>query len=134
MADQTFTKALNLSKTRTNEIARDLRAVVDSTHAIIFFGTPHRGSSYANFGEIVARAASALTMRPYNDKVVKNLSANTEILTNLRKDFVSTLEYMIQCNKFESSTFQESKGLSGVKGFQGKVSKNGCCIAKVPGI
>lgn len=114
-------QALNVSRTKFPETDRDLRAVVDSTFAIIFFGTPHRGSDYADFGRRVAQVVSVLAMRPYNDKIVSSLASNTEILTNLRKDFVNTVDYMIQCNQFESSTFQESKGFSGVKGLTGKV-------------
>lgn len=114
-------KALNVSRTKLPETNADLRAVVDSTFAIIFFGTPHRGSDYADWGMRVARAVSVLTLRPYNDKVVRSLASNTEILTNLRKDFVDTVDYMVECNGFESSTFQEGKGFSAVKGFTGKV-------------
>lgn len=120
----TSVEALNASKTKSTQTRRDLHAVVDSTFAIIFFGTPHRGSDFADFGLRVAKAVSVLTMRPYNDKIVKSLASNTEILTNLRKDFVNTVDYMIERNSFESSTFQEGKGFSGVKGFTGKVGSN----------
>ncbi|KAL6821892.1 hypothetical protein J3E69DRAFT_339512 [Trichoderma sp. SZMC 28015] len=113
--------ALNASFIRHNDTERDLRAVVESTFSIIFFGTPHRGSAYADFGLKVAKVASVLTSRPYNDNIVRNLAENTEILTKLRKDFESTLEHMIKRNGFESSTFQEDKGLSGIVNFQGKV-------------
>ncbi|KAI1499718.1 hypothetical protein F5X99DRAFT_430347 [Biscogniauxia marginata] len=103
--------------------ALDLRALVESTFSIIFFGTPHRGSQYADFGITVIKAASVLTGRPYNDRIVKNLTANTEVLTQLRKTFdSSTLEMMAQRSRFESSTFQESRGFSAVAGFRGKAS------------
>lgn len=101
----------------------DLRAVVESTFAIIFFGTPHRGSGLAEIGKTVAKVASILTGRPYNDRIVTSLAQNTEILSQLRKTFDnSTLEVMKQRSRFESSTFQESRGFTAVAGFRGKVS------------
>ncbi|KAF4471766.1 alpha beta-Hydrolase [Fusarium albosuccineum] len=113
--------ALNLSFIKTGESVKDLRAVVDSTFSIIFFGTPHRGSTQAEFGLMVAKVVSNLTMKPYNPKILSTLGPNTEILTRLRTDFESTLEHMVNHSRFESSTFQEGKGFSSFKGFQGKV-------------
>jgi hypothetical protein len=57
----------------------DLHAVVESTFAIVFFGTPQRGSGYANYGKKVAQVASLLTMRRYNERVVRPLARDTEI-------------------------------------------------------
>ncbi len=100
----------------------DLRAVLDSTFALVFFGTPHRGSAnYTDFGRYVARVGSLLTMSRYNDNIIRNLAPNTEILTRLRHDFDRTYNYMVENNIFESSTFQEGKGLSSLPGFQDKV-------------
>ncbi|KAB8272640.1 hypothetical protein BDV30DRAFT_125898 [Aspergillus minisclerotigenes] len=92
-----------------------------SVFAIIFFGTPHRGSSRAEFGNTMARLVSVLTMKPYNDRIVKNLKQNSEILMNLRKDFEETVDKMIGYSCYESSTFQENRGYSGLPGFQNKV-------------
>lgn len=105
--------------------AKDLHAVVDSTFAVIFFGTPHRGTSLADFGLRITRVASALTLRPYNPHIVANLAKNNEVLKSLRKGFDATLEHMISRNQFESSTFQEDKGFSKVAGFTGKVCLRG---------
>lgn len=102
--------------------SQDLGAVVESTFAIIFFGTPHRGSDYADFGKTVIRLVSILAGTPGNARIVKNLTDNTEILTHLRKTFDSTMKFMAQTNRFGSSTFQEGRGLSSVRGFRGKVS------------
>ncbi|KAF3014152.1 hypothetical protein E8E14_000686 [Neopestalotiopsis sp. 37M] len=117
--------ALNQSAIQS---AQDLRAVVESTFAAIFFGTPHRGSDMAQFGETVAKAASILTGKPYNGNIVRNLGRNNEILSNLRNDFEKlALQIMIERNHFESSTFQENKGYSSLPGFQGKIVEDDAC-------
>jgi hypothetical protein len=106
--------------------AKDLHAVVDSAFAVIFFGTPHRGTNLADFGLRITRVASAMTLKPYNPNIVMNLAKNNEVLKSLRRGFDATLEYMISRNQFESSTFQEDKGFSKVAGFTGKVCLRAC--------
>ncbi|KAI0471223.1 hypothetical protein F4859DRAFT_110994 [Xylaria cf. heliscus] len=102
--------------------APDLRAVVESTFAIIFFGTPHRGSDFAEIGKMAAHIASILTGRPYNPHIVQNLAQNSELLRQLRQNFEDvTLDVMRKASRFESSTFQESRGWSTTPGFQNKV-------------
>lgn len=115
---------MNESFIQTDELVKDLRAVVDSTFAIIFFGTPHRGSTQADFALAVARVVSAMSTKRYNPNIISSLKQNTEILTKLRADFESVLGHMINYNRFESTTFQENRGLSGLKGFQGKVRES----------
>lgn len=75
----------------------------------------------AGFGEMVAHATSVLTMKPYNKNIVRALTENSEILTNIPSDYLNTEEDMAKLNRFESSTFQEGKGMTGVPGSQGKV-------------
>ncbi|KAK0662486.1 alpha beta-hydrolase [Cercophora samala] len=107
---------------RDNESTSDLHSVLTSTFAIIFLGTPHRGSAnYADFGRQVAQVAALLTVNSYNDKIIRNLAPNNEVLTNLRQNFARTYEYMAKTQRFGSSTFQEGKGLTGIPGFRGKV-------------
>ncbi len=61
-------------------------------------------------------------MSRYNDNIIRNLAPNTELLTRLRHAFDRTYKYMVKNNLFESSTFQEGKGLSSLPGFQEKVN------------
>ncbi|KAI1737963.1 hypothetical protein F4680DRAFT_450360 [Xylaria scruposa] len=111
--------ALNNSVLKTDH---DLRAVVESTFAIIFFSTPHRGGNFVEIGKIAAGLASILTLRPYNTNIVTNLARNNELLRQLRQNFdSSTVNIMIKKSGFQSSTFQESKGFATVAGFRGKV-------------
>lgn len=109
-------------KKSTNSTAEDKYDIVNSTFAVVFFGTPHRGASIADFGLRIIRVAAAVTQKSYNPNIIKTLDKNSETLKGLRKDFVDTLDYMISRNNFESSTFQENQGLSNVPGFKGKVS------------
>ncbi|KAH7211539.1 hypothetical protein DER44DRAFT_742116 [Fusarium oxysporum] len=113
--------ALNESFLKASEAVADLRAIVDSTFSLIFFGTPHRGSSTAEFGQTVAEIVSNLTLTRYNANILGNLKQNTEILTKLRSDFESYLTHIAQRNRFEFTTFQKNRGISSIKGLSGKV-------------
>jgi hypothetical protein len=86
-----------------------------STHAVLFFGTPHRGSPYANMGQVVERAAKV--MFSTNPKILGNLSPDGEMLERVRMEFARMLDE----HKFKAYSFQEAKGLSGIKFFSRKV-------------
>jgi hypothetical protein len=91
------------------------RAILSSTHAVVFFGTPHRGSPYASMGQVVERAARVLFST--NPKILGNLHPDGEMLERVRMDFARILDdYEIQ-----TYSFQEGKGLSGIKIFSKKV-------------
>ncbi|PHH89587.1 hypothetical protein CDD83_5723 [Cordyceps sp. RAO-2017] len=112
--------ALNGSCNSRSESRRDLAAVSRSTFAVIFFGTPHRGSGAAEFGASVAKMISLLTHKTYNKQIVRSLTAENEILTKLRKDFETTVDYMKGANGYQSSTFQEGKPMTDIREFSGK--------------
>jgi hypothetical protein len=84
-------------------------AILSSTHAVIFFGTPHRGSDYASIGQVVETAASILFST--NPKLLGNLVPDGDILERVRLDFVRLLKE----HKFKVYSFQEGKGLTGFK-------------------
>ena len=88
----------------------------DSIFAILFFGTPHRGSECADAGLVVQRFADVLgfSTSGYN---LNALKANAEKLENLRGDFAKMLERKL----FYVTSFQESKGFKCVKGSEAKV-------------
>ncbi len=81
----------------------------------MFFGTPHRGSPYASIGQVVERAASILFST--NPKMLRNLSPDGEMLERVRMDFARMLD---DC-EIQAYSFQEGKGLSGIKFFSRKV-------------
>ncbi|KAI8651259.1 NB-ARC domain-containing protein [Fusarium keratoplasticum] len=86
------------------------------TKFIIFLGTPHRGSQYAGWSVIASNLASC-ALQNTNKKIVQTLEVNSEVLDNIHEEFVKiVLETGLKIH-----SFQEGRGLSGVKGFSGKV-------------
>ncbi len=82
------------------------RGIKDKTVGIFFFGTPHNGSKYANYGKVLAGLATALMNRP-SSKLLATLQSDSHILTTLTKNF-STL-----ITDFQIATFYELKPMSG---------------------
>lgn len=84
---------------------------------VVFLGTPHRGSSLAGWGTIAANLASA-ALHHSNKDIIETLKVNGEVLDNIQDEFqAAVLEYGIKIH-----SFQEARGISGVKGLSGKVS------------
>ncbi|KUJ20834.1 uncharacterized protein LY89DRAFT_682496 [Mollisia scopiformis] len=89
------------------------------TRLIIFLGTPHRGSTYAGWGEIASNLAS-LGLQDSNKRLVQTLEVNGEVLDNIHEEFKTILgKYAIKVH-----SFQEAKGISGMKGRDSKVVDN----------
>ena len=86
------------------------------TSLIIFLGTPHRGSASAGWGQIASNLAS-LALQDSNKRLVQTLEVNSEILDNIHDQFKTVA--------FESGikihSFQEARGISGMKGLHNKV-------------
>lgn len=95
-----------------------LTTLVNSTRAVLFLGTPHRGSSYASFGETLRRVASAVGFDT-NDANLRVLHLGAPELQLAQEEF---LKIWRQKNLIVR-TFQESSGIAGVKGLTEKVSK-----------
>ena len=87
-------------------------------HAVIFFGTPHRGSGDASMGRIIAGIATMLQF-DVNKSILRDLDpgSGSGILSTLLDDFNSLLTQ----KNTEVYTFQESAGKSGFGQFNGKV-------------
>ena len=90
--------------------------IVASTSAVLFLGTPHRGSSYAPMGETLRRIVSAFGFDT-NDRNIRALHFDSIELELSREEFLK----IWRARAFEVRTFQEAQGLAGVKGFSGKV-------------
>lgn len=88
------------------------------TKLVIFFGTPHRGSAYAAWGDIASNLAK-LALQDPNTRLVKALEVNSEVLDNIQEEFKT----IIHARNIKVHSFQESRGLSGMKGLDGKVGK-----------
>jgi hypothetical protein len=94
-----------------------LRDLYESTYAIIFFGTPHRGSSYAKMGGL-ARDIAVVAGFDARDTILRSLGPDAEILTMLSDDFAR----MLLENTFKVHSFQEGQGFTGAHFLSRKVS------------
>ncbi|KAK4163332.1 Alpha/Beta hydrolase protein [Cladorrhinum sp. PSN259] len=86
------------------------------TKAVIFLGTPHRGSKSAGWGTTVANL-SKLLLQDVNDKILRNLEVHGEMLEKIDGEF----KFLVQKYNFRIHSFQEGRGISGVRGFHGKI-------------
>lgn len=85
----------------------------------MFLGTPHRGSTYAGWGEIASNLAS-LARQDSNKRLIQTLQVNGEVLDNIHEEFKTILsKYDIKVH-----SFQEAKGISGMKGLDSKVRQS----------
>lgn len=92
------------------------------TKLIIFLGTPHRGSQATGWGEIAANLAR-LTLLDANKKILQSLEVNGEVLDNIHEEFKN----VVHEGGITIYSFQEARGITGVKGLHGKV-----CIRGLP--
>ena len=83
--------------------------IVEDTKAILFLGTPHRGSDTADLGTIARRIVSAFGVDT-NRKLLDSLGLRNEDLDRNHKSFTNIWDK----RRFRVKTFQESRGLTGV--------------------
>ncbi|KAH6641057.1 hypothetical protein F5144DRAFT_599720 [Chaetomium tenue] len=96
-----------------------LRDVFESTYATIFFGTPHRGSSYANMG-VLARDIAVIAGFDARDTILRSLEPDAEILTILSDEFAR----MLLEGSFKVHSFQEGMGFTGAHILSRKIVDN----------
>jgi hypothetical protein len=92
----------------------------------MFFGTPHRGGAYTNLGLTATKMAKAAGFS-VNDRNIRDLKGTSPVLTLIREGFVQLLD----SNKFEVSTFQESLGYSGFGPLDDKVGRKTCPLIRL---
>jgi len=95
---------------------QDLRDIYQSTYAIIFFGTPHRGSSYAQMG-VLARDIAVAAGFDARDTLIRSLKPDAEMLALLREEF----SRMLYDRAFKIYSFQEGQGFKGTYSLSRKV-------------
>lgn len=93
------------------------------TKFIVFLGTPHRGSSYAGWGEIASNLAM-LALLDSNKKIIETLEINSEVLDNIHEQFKTIADQ----HRIKIYSFQEAQGISGMKGLHHKVGWAVPCI------
>jgi len=86
------------------------------TKLIIFLGTPHRGSAYAGWGQIASNLAR-LTLQDTNKKILETLEVNSEVLDYINENFTD----IVYKSEIKIHSFQEARGISGMKGLHEKV-------------
>lgn len=83
--------------------------IVQDISAVVFLGTPHRGSDAARVGDIARRVASALRIDT-NPAILDSLGLRNDDLVRSQQSFARIWDE----RRFVVKTFQESKGVSGV--------------------
>ena len=91
------------------------RKIYSSTKALLFLGTPHRGSGYAGWGEI-ARCLAAVVFDT-SPSSLKHLEIHNESLMQLEKHF----DDLIYRRDFWIKTFIEAKGYKPLPFLKSKV-------------
>lgn len=91
------------------------RNVYLSTRALFFLGTPHRGSDWTGWGEIVRGLAGVIF--DTNPSLVKHLEVNGEPLMQLEKNFAP----LVHDRTFWVYTFTEAQGFKPVPLLKSKV-------------
>jgi len=83
-------------------------------HAVIFCGTPHRGSSWVQLASNLVR----LAVMDANSKLLKTLAVDAEILNLIQREFLSLVdEFPITIH-----SFLEGRAMTGIRGLNSKVS------------
>lgn len=98
------------------EATEDLFQVYEATYAIVFFGTPHRGSAYSNIGLTATKIVSVIGFNVH-DANIRDLKGNSPLLEKLRESFNALLHE----GTMQITTFQEGEGLTGSGFLKGKV-------------
>jgi len=88
---------------------REFLEIIEDLSAVVFLGTPHRGSGAVQVGEIARRVASAL-MTDTSPAILDSLGLRNDDLVRNQQSFARIWDE----RRFEVKTFQESKGVSGV--------------------
>jgi hypothetical protein len=82
----------------------------------VFFGTPHRGSSYAKIG-LVAEHIVKLVGFDTSTALLRNLKPDGDYLELLREEFAA----MLDDRSFKVFSFQEGQGFKGTYALSRKV-------------
>ena len=70
----------------------------------------------AGWGEIASNLARLALQDPHK-KIVEALEVDSEVLDNIHEQFVK----IVYQNSIQIHSFQEARGISGIKGLHGKV-------------
>src|SRR6266516_1914630 len=89
---------------------KDQQGLCNSTHAILFLGTPHRGSEFTEMGETIRSIISLAEFDTANQNI-RALEIDGALLENCDERFQKLRN---RC-RFEIHTFQEARGMKGIQ-------------------
>jgi hypothetical protein len=92
----------------------ELQSVFPSTRAVIFSGTPHRGSDWIS----MAKNAATFALGKKDYQVLDALTVDSEVLQRLMADF----SVMLKDDAFRVHSFMERQSMTDIPGLTGKVS------------
>ncbi|KAI9666295.1 MAG: hypothetical protein M1821_004230 [Bathelium mastoideum] len=108
--------SVKLEREINNEAIRRSEKIRNRTKLIIFLGTPHRGSPYAGWGQAISNLAR-VALQDSNKKLLQTLEVNSEVLDNIHEEFKTIASKGL----FKIHSFQEARGIVGMKGLDQKV-------------
>lgn len=111
----TSLKALDNSKRAQHQ--PQYLPIYSSTRGIVFLGTPHKGSNLASWGVLASNLAKVALQGP-NERILKALKPNNELLENLHVVF----RQMLEDNIFKIHSFYETQPMLGIYGLRDLVS------------
>ncbi|KAJ5123879.1 uncharacterized protein N7515_007704 [Penicillium bovifimosum] len=76
---------------------REFNHIVEQTRAILFLGTPHRGTSFGPWGRLAALALQPLGSNPL---ILANLEYDSVVLSDLHESFISSIRDDLQVVNF----------------------------------
>jgi hypothetical protein len=92
------------------------QSLFERVYAVVFCGTPHRGSNAAEWGLLGSNIVAA-AFQDSNTTLLSDLRVDGQILDLIQEDFLKTLHP----NRIKVHSFQEGRPFAGIKFFNGKV-------------
>jgi hypothetical protein len=87
------------------------KQIYNSTLGVIFFGTPHQGSSTANYATTITRNLLILANKP-NAELLESLRTGSPVLKQLDDDWKTHHER----RPYEIASFYETRTMKGLRG------------------
>ncbi|KAI0184319.1 lipa and NB-ARC domain-containing protein, partial [Xylaria flabelliformis] len=87
--------------------------------AIVFCGTPHRGSDAAAWGKLASNLL-AIALVDSNSRLLSDMRVDSRTLSSIQADFLKALHR----EPLRIHSFQEGRALTGVRGLSDKVCVN----------
>lgn len=97
---------LNASR---NEVTH-LQEILPATYGVIFFGTPHQGTSLATIAKIGQESTKVFLKSP-NVSILRALEVNSETLDHINRGFSQILEIR---KEFQVHSFREELPTKGI--------------------